>query len=368
MQDSYAFYTDKLKGEYKETFEKIQVYQGTFRMDNDTYEERMMEILDIFLHAQEEGKPVERITGKNLEWFCRRFCRGAGWKSVLIDLAEGARFMMWAFLLDALLLFPDVWGLMVKGDFAAAWKLPLDFSVMTVVWGFLLVYGISEVFHVIERGVMFRLKKFSFRLYIGIEIGMMVVLGVILFLAFNGDEEWWEMFLNNRISAMATALVSGIYLILYYFLTRERRRERKEHKISFWDMVKEQTEDVDSIDHTMDKTFHKRFEKKNRRLRRWKKEELSWNEFVDKIEREDALLQRGNWLFYYALPYGIAIGSTITMYQTNSFETTWDMFFYFVLMMVVETLVMIPFRKLDKIGHESRRTWIEAQRSVDKSA
>ena len=56
MKDSYCYYTDKLEGKYKSTFCDIETYGWTVDMDSILYEEKMSELLDVFISAQEEKK------------------------------------------------------------------------------------------------------------------------------------------------------------------------------------------------------------------------------------------------------------------------------------------------------------------------
>lgn len=63
MRDSYIFYTDKLQGEYRETFDRVNMYVGTQGIDDDTREEHMGQLLDMMLSAQESGKPVKKVVG-----------------------------------------------------------------------------------------------------------------------------------------------------------------------------------------------------------------------------------------------------------------------------------------------------------------
>ena len=51
MRDSYILYMDKLQGEYKEIFQQIDLYFSTQNVDEDTHEEYMGDLLDIFLLA-----------------------------------------------------------------------------------------------------------------------------------------------------------------------------------------------------------------------------------------------------------------------------------------------------------------------------
>ena len=74
MKDSYVFYKDKLNEEYRTVFDQIEMYVISQNIDENTVEDRLGELLDIFLSAGESGKDVHKITGNDLEHFCKTFC------------------------------------------------------------------------------------------------------------------------------------------------------------------------------------------------------------------------------------------------------------------------------------------------------
>ena len=61
MKADYVLIQDRLKGEYKDAFQKVQMYSTSNLIGEDTESELMMELLDHMLMAQEEGKPVSTI-------------------------------------------------------------------------------------------------------------------------------------------------------------------------------------------------------------------------------------------------------------------------------------------------------------------
>ena len=67
MKADYILLQDRLKGEYKDTFQKVQMYSTSNLIGEDTESELMMELLDHMLMAQEEGKPVSTIVGDDIE-------------------------------------------------------------------------------------------------------------------------------------------------------------------------------------------------------------------------------------------------------------------------------------------------------------
>lgn len=73
MKADYILLQDRLKGEYKDAFQKVQMYSTSNLIGEDTESELMMELLDHMLMAQEEGKPVSTIVGDDIEGFCEIF-------------------------------------------------------------------------------------------------------------------------------------------------------------------------------------------------------------------------------------------------------------------------------------------------------
>ena len=63
----------RLNGEYKTAFEEVEIYGLAEGGAVENYDEKMMEIFDILLEAQNENKPIEKIVGKDLELFCKNF-------------------------------------------------------------------------------------------------------------------------------------------------------------------------------------------------------------------------------------------------------------------------------------------------------
>lgn len=61
MKADYVLLQDRLKGEYKDAFQKVQMYSTSNLIGEDIESELMMELLDHMLMAQEEGKPVSTI-------------------------------------------------------------------------------------------------------------------------------------------------------------------------------------------------------------------------------------------------------------------------------------------------------------------
>ena len=73
MSLNYITLEDKLQGDYQDVFQRAEMYSLALHIDSETREEMMMDLLDLLLSAQEEGKPVEKIIGNNIEVFCKSY-------------------------------------------------------------------------------------------------------------------------------------------------------------------------------------------------------------------------------------------------------------------------------------------------------
>lgn len=358
MQDSYIYYTDSLKGEYKEVFEKIQVYQSTIRIDDDSYEDRMMGLLDIFLDAQEKGVPVAKITGDNLERFCSVFCReGGSLKSWIFQVASSLRLVMWGFAIDSFVCLCDVLMELGSGNKEALWKNSFDFPVLPYIVMVCILFAVSDMINAGIRAVMFRVKKISWNWYVTFEFIWLIIVVAVLYVVGIGDIGrldivWW-----------LPGIVSIVYLIAYYALTKERRRIRRENRISFVELVKMQAKEDGGSIAVLDKTFRKRFEKKNARLRKKGKQELSWEQFLDMLEKENERLRKSNFAIVIIIPLVIVISSVIAMAATNSFESAIDALFFVIVMLAGEFGIMyLLWKFLFRVGDEMRGEWLAQQR------
>lgn len=64
---------EKLHGDYRFVFEKADMYSTLTVNDNDLEDDRLMDLYDLLMEAQHEGKPVEKIVGTDIESFCQAY-------------------------------------------------------------------------------------------------------------------------------------------------------------------------------------------------------------------------------------------------------------------------------------------------------
>ncbi len=284
MIESYTLYKDKLKDEYYETFDKIELYCVAQNMDYNSQQEFLMELTDVFLTAQGEGKAVSQIVGNSLERFCKNFCSGIGLKSHLLEFADVLKRLGWIVLvfcfIDLIRSSRPFWEIKSNG--------------MPLLLGTILGILISSILGIVFKRLMFRWKKVSMKLYyvvLFISTICFVSLSVLL-------SEKYSLTVYNWIVIM----IAGVYLLIYYIARRlffNKPRENRE-KIKPSDLVIEQ----------MPESLMMSYVKKNdRRLKRGK-EPMTPEEYTQKIRKDnnmERLLNRGIWLIYLAIVSGITI-------------------------------------------------------------
>ena len=153
---SYTMYADKLNKEYTEAFDQVVTYLSTETIDEVTKDEQLGDLFDLFLTAQTAGRPVKRITGGNMEYFCRSFVSEFGWKNRLLYFADYTKRVAWFLLVFSVLdMLIAVWD----GGFSALLN-PTD---VTNYFGYLVGMAIcalvGALVGTLTRRTMFRLKK-----------------------------------------------------------------------------------------------------------------------------------------------------------------------------------------------------------------
>ncbi|MEE1318269.1 MAG: DUF1048 domain-containing protein [Ruminococcus sp.] len=217
MKDSYMLYTDKLQGEYSTVFEQVDAYVGTLPVDNGTREERMSELLDMFLSAQEAGKPVKKIVGSNVKEFCKIFCSDFGIKNLLKSIFDALHVIAICLLIfsvvDILCICIDY----TQGQVTDFWNTFITTNTSHQFLGLLfgMIFGFAV--DIIFRNVMFRLKKVSITVLKAITVLVVLAVCIIFF-----------VFLKPLTCPLWILMsVSLTYLIVYYAFNFKKVLEKK---------------------------------------------------------------------------------------------------------------------------------------------
>ena len=348
MKDSYMFYTDKLGGEYKAVFERIEMYVQSRNIDEDMKEERLGELLDIFLSAAETGKPVRRITGNDLEQFCKTFCSDFGMKNRILFLLDWfksiAKVLVIVSVLD--LVFPETDA--ASGGNTGFWDSLSSLNLSGYFLGIVIAGIFAWAVNLALRRMMFRQKCVS----------MKILKAVSAAAAVSGFLIVWFFLSRNRkglfsCPAWIVLSVSGAYLFLHYLL---RGRHIRREKVKFFDLVQEESNGEFA------KEMEKKFEKAKKRSLKKGKGELSLEEFLDKEEKDCDQTEKMGFI-YYILPVAVTGGDFLLSYFTDGIESISDATAQAVLILAVQYPIMLGLFKIIKIGVAQRREWIRKKRN-----
>lgn len=360
MRDSYMLYMDRLQGEYKDTFQKISTYVLSKNVDKDTMETQMGELLDTFLLAQEEERPVEKIVGNNLETFCKTFCSQFGWQNLIMDLIDRWKIFAWLFVVVGVteivfMIMDAVSGLEV--DF---WNYESTFNITGYIIGGVIIMGIEVIVNSITIKLLFKKKnvKNVMKTINAIQIATIVICFVIVFALLQSDT-----FNFIKLPAWILLVIGGTYLAAYYFFNKERVKERKKNKVSLFGMIKEEIEMDTDVE--FQKGMQKTYEKKRAKMLRKGKTEWTWEDFIDYQEKD---VQKAYKLkpLYDWLPVIITLPLGFLWYLDNGFGVS--LIIYVVILFVVEFLLIKGMWKIVKSALDVKQSWIVVEKKKLKES
>lgn len=342
MRDSYNFYTDKLEGEYRTAFRDIETFGMATNMDTLTFNEKMTEILDILISAQEDGKDVDSVVGKDIESFCENYFSEIPMKTYLYELVDSLKNVAW------FILVIDILSIIVS----VAYGTPERSDMIALLINFAIIYIVSRLVALLLRKWLFKVKKISAKVRQAIFIIVQIVVFVLvmmLYMTYSHD--------FGTVSPYAEAIIAAIYLVCYYILNRNRRKAHAMEKKTFYEVV---------YDH-FDEQLVKSYEKHNKKLTKRGKPQLTLEEYIQKLEKEIPMMEKLKY-FIIVLPLIITFVAAGMMFATDDFEKTSDILSFIVILLIVEYMMMIPFYKMQKGGTNARKQWIQEYKEKKNNA
>jgi len=354
MIDSYTKQCNQLQGDYKETFDLINVYVGTLRLDDVTREENMSGLLDIFLSAQKAEKPIEEVVGANVEQFCKNFCEGYGLKSRLLNFADYLRGI--SIIIFAICALEFV-GLIMEASYGESvdfWNYTGGLNMTGYVLGLAFAFAtlVGWFSDAILSRVMFRIKKLARKTIRVIEIVICIASFFMVFYFLQIDSS-----ILKRCPLWILIGMSGIYLIVYHVLNRERLKNKKRVKSKFWDLVQE------NVANDFPKEMENKFQKKKARYAKKGKPELTKEKFLNQEEKDTDKVIKLKCVYYFS-PFIFAGISALCVDQGEGFEHTSDRFWFFGIVFIVIFVIYMGIWKIVKQAVEGRREWITRERQI----
>lgn len=347
MKNSYIFYTDKLDREYLAVFEQIEMYVQSQNVDDDTKEERLGELLDIFLSAAERGDPVQKITGSDLEQFCKTFCSDFGVKTRLMFVLDWmrsiAKVMIFVSVLDLVFPEPDV----MPGRDVSVWRHFSSLNISGYFIGIFVAGMVAMILNIVLRRIMFRRKRISMKV-LKVVSAAGAVLGFVIIYGFLGAN-------SINVIECPVWLVLGASCVYLGFYHVFRGRHIKREKVKFLDLVQEESRKE------FPKEMEKKYEKARKKNLKKGKGELTLEAFLVKEEKScDREEKMG--LFYYILPLIVIASAFLSTWKMDGFDDGADAMIFVVINIVIQYTLMMGIWKICKVGIKERRDWVREKR------
>lgn len=331
MKNSYSYYTDKLEGKYKSTFCDIETYGWTVDMDSILYEEKMSELLDIFINAQEENKEIDLIVGKDINSFCENFFSEVPKTSKIKEFFDTVKRMAWI-----LVIFDGIDFLLELSEEKTATS-----DIGGIIFIFICTYVISRLIGITTRKFFYNKLKVKYKTRRTLILATQIVCAVIIFIV---------AFVNLKdivvIPSYIEVGIAAVYLVVYYIFNHKRLKKDK--------LERGKAELIENID--INEEMLNKFEEINKKRVKKGKTPLVMDEFVaneEKITNKMPLINK----MCLVLPIPVTIIDFIIRLISDSFESNINIAMFFVIMFGIEYLVMIPFYKLQAKIYVMRKKW-----------
>ncbi len=266
---------ERLSGEYRTVFEKADMYSSMDVAKIENRDEKIMDLYDVLMEAENEGKPVEKIIGEDVETFCREFFGGEK-KAKLSDIPKRIYdILKWVFLcamLDVLLL--DDAGSVAMGQI----------NILPFICGIISGGIISIIYKYWLTPMIFKNKRLKPLTHSVLILGVFIVCVVASIILLQD----MELGVNH----LSIVVITGAYCVIY-LVARSVWRYKKYGRIVGIDreekrMQKEFNREVflKSLEQPVAQSLEKRFIRMNKRKKKHGKREITQQEFATKVRRE----------------------------------------------------------------------------------
>lgn len=327
-----------LKDEYREAFEKADLYSTFGGANPKSVESKLMDLYQKLHEAQQNEIPIEEVIGSDMEIYCKEYFKADKKITIHKDFWDRAySFLKWIFIFTVADLV-----LMEEGENI----ITAQSNMAPFLYGIAIGLGIELFASHFLKPLIFKnskMKPIHYYLFIIVFFVVALILTMVLF----GDA-------LLAVSSFPLLVVSGAYVLVYllvrsvwrykkYGRITEIGKEEKKLKKHFNDVISEKT-----LLKSISEIMMKRFERINRKKMKRGKPELTMDEFATLIHKE--IKQRRIFEVVFAL--GIAIMVLVPTINIIFSDGLFDGLIFGVLMTVVETAIYIFFFKADKTNEK----------------
>lgn len=352
MNNSYIIYKNKLKGEYQKTFERIETYIDALSISSSSKEELMHSIMDSFLSAQEEGKPVEKITGRDVEKFCDEACSAFGFKEHFIAFMENIKFLVYVSFIFSIIGIVPFFDELEKNPSLNYFSYK---SGGDMLFGFILaiifLYFIDLIANKIVKGILIKKRNFTMGYAAAVRLGVVLLAVLIELGLFFG----LSIFLSPDVKTLqiiplwvSQFMITVIFILVNVVTNREKNKNP--------DIMQVYTDNA--MMESIRQSEEEKFIKQNQKLSEKKMKPLTKKQFLeDELKKAE---KSKNPLPYIITPIILtaAMGLFVQLFL-EGFESFTDFVVFFAAMILITYLIMMLFYNLGKNYSNDLIAWIK---------
>ena len=361
MSNSYVLYKKQLEGTYQTTVNKIEVYVNANNLDPVSKEELMNSLLDTFLSAQKDNRPVEKITGNNLERFCREFCSGFGFKENLLSFFEYMIPMIIMIFFMSLLGMMNIIEKIGRGEhlnpFTYVDKSQNNIEIISLFIGLTVATLIDYFANRLIKKWMFKYEKVTMSFAVAVHIA---VIGIILIALIIPTIFFDEFLASVEVPEIIAPVgfvfcVTLILIVLYALIIRKRHKENIDTGSDIFSsyFAEKELENIQKYETERRKKLNDKRAKKGQKP-------LTDEEFLNGeiLDCKKSL----NPLFFIILPIAASeIMGLLQYFSLSEDEPVIDAVLLALLILIVGALISRLFYTNEKRFTQKRMSWIEKQ-------
>ena len=329
---TYEDYAKKLAGEYKKVYDKIYVYVVSTLNVGDEINPAMNDVVDLLLAAQEDGQPVERVVGNDIEKFCKGVVESNRKPVAYRTIMYLVLYVFMAVIVGVAYLIAV--GMDVASGMGIYHALFIKTDIFSFFSSFFITVTVISLFDVIARFLVMKIPGFQqkwYKIIYGFVLVTTVVGNVVLVMGTDLElKSHGFIFFFCLVYAVAVSLFARFYKKKYM-------PEEDEEPVTT-------IEFSDELHNEMITIFRKKYEKNRKRRDRKGLPELSPLVWYEKELKRDKIAAICGNLFFVCL-----IAAAII--QVAGESTLWDTLIFTVFLLALE----IPIIYASNSGSRKRR-------------
>jgi DNA-binding ferritin-like protein (Dps family) len=276
-----TYLQEKLTGEYRNVYEKVEIYALSLGIHEAEKDEWMMNLLDSLLIAQQAGEQVEKIVGTDVEKFCEEYFSvppkkmGERIWNEFDDIYGVARILFIIYLLDALFQIWEGSGLLqIKLDFAGI--------LVGIAAGVLFLILDAFVLKPIRKNIIRNSRKPSSIKY---AFGIVGIFALLLVISVYSVGKF-----NMQIPELPVIIVLGLYVVGWSFFRYRKTGKVRKEKNGFQQELKEaeKEEKYRQLQKSYIEGCRKNYERMNRKRIRKGKTAMTQTEYMELLKNNKA--------------------------------------------------------------------------------